>query len=350
MKIRQLTRQEDWREWDRFVKEHPKSSLYHTLEWKNILEATFGYKARFLVAESGAGIIDILPLYMVSILGLWKKFVCIPLSGSYSAFLSDNSTAHSLLIGAAAALGRKEGVQYIEIRDSAPNAMLTRHNFIERRPFYFPQLAIQDVETNSKILTHGHRESISKSQKKGVVVESSNNKKDLKKFYEMLEGMYQEFGTPIFSFSYLSNMWDNLMPHDFFKLYTITYNDQTVGGGCNLIYRDQMIYKYGTYLPSARKLFPIHGFLWFTIEECVRRGLRSFNLGATSAGDKGLLQFKKSFGAVENPGYFYYLPVKGKPPAMDTYLDSFHFIKKIWRLLPRRLLRIIGPQFYRWIC
>ena len=350
MKVSLITDEEGWHEWDQFVKAHPKSSLYHALEWKDIMEATFGYDARFLVARSDAGIIDILPLYLVSLLGIWKKLVCIPMSGSYAAFLSENSGAHSLLIEAATVLARKEGVQYLEIRNNAPHEALLSHNFIERRPFYFSQIEIRDVETNKKLLSQRHRRSIAKGGKMGLSVVTSRDKADLGMLYAVMEEMYREFGTPIFSYSYLENMWETLMPHGLFVLFIIRHNGKVVGGGCNYVFRDKMIYKYGAYRPSARPLCPTHALIWGAIEECSRRRLRFFDLGATSAGDHGLRQFKNSFGAAENPGFFYYLPIKGKPPAMEAYHDSYQFIKKIWQHLPKPLLRIIGPHFYKWIC
>ena len=345
-----LISQKDWPEWDRFVKGRPNSSLYHTLEWKNILETSFGYKAKLLAVRSNTEIIDILPLYLISLLGIRKKLVCIPLSGSYSAFLSEDSTAHSLLIEAAVDLAVREGVQYIEIRNNIPHDILVHHNFIEHRPFYFPQIEIHNADANKRLMTHGHRESIAKFQKKGAHIEVGCKKDDLKKFYAILEDMYREFGTPIFSYSYLENMWNILKPQENIALYVIKHNEKIIGGGCMLLYRDQMIYKYGAYIMASRSLCPTHGLVWFGITECVRRGLQVFDLGATSAGDKGLLQFKKNFGAAENPAYFYYFPVKGKPPEMETYLDSFQLIKRVWKLLPKPLLRFIGPQFYKWIC
>lgn len=349
MKVSMISEQ-DWDEFDRFVKAQPNSSLYHTIEWKNILEATFGYKARFLVARSDSDIIDVLPLYLVSLLKVRKKLVCIPLSGTYSAFLSENSAAHSLLIDAAVELARKEGVQYLEIRSNTRHDAFAGRDFIERHPFYFSQLEIKNTAANKKLLTHGHKLSITRAGKRGVSVELSTDKDDLRKLYAVMEEMYREFGTPLFSYCYLANMRETLGAGGSFLLFLIKRDGRIIGGGCNLLYGDTMIFKYGTYLPSERALCPFHALHWNAIEECIRRGLRYADLGATSAGDKGLRQFKRNWGAVENSGFFYYLPVKGKPPEMNTYLDSFQVIKKIWRHLPKPLLRIVGSQIYKWVC
>jgi len=350
MKVSMVITDQDWDEFGRFVNNSPKSSFYHTVEWKKILEASFGHKARFLVVRSDSNIIDALPLYLVSIMGFRKKLVCIPMSGSYSTFLSENDTAQSLLLEAAIALAQKEKVQYLEIRSNLENKNLIQHNFIERNPFYFSQIAIQDLETNRKLLSEGHRKSIAKAKKLGVSIEPSEDRDDLKKLYAVMEEMYREFGTPIFDYSYLENMWEQLKPLGLFVMLVIKHAGRIIGGGCFLLSRDTLIYKYGTYLPSERALCPFPPLHWSGIEECVKRGLHFADLGASSAGDKGLLQFKKNWGASETPGYFYYLPIKGKPPQMDNYLDSFQFVKKLWKRFPKPLLRMAGPYFYRWVC
>ena len=82
----------------------------------------------------------------------------------------------------------------------------------------------------------------------------------------------------------------------------------------------------------------------------IERKARYFNFGATSIGDEGLLRFKKGWGANDCKGYFYYLPVKGKPPKIEDYLDSYKLAKKIWCHLPKAYLRMIGQNAYKWLC
>ena len=237
-----LIKNEDLSGWDQFIKSHPQSSLFHTSEWKSILEKTFGFKAKFIAAYEGSDIIDGLPLFLVSFLGLGKKLICIPQSGFYSAFLSDHAEAQNLLIKAAINMARNEGVRYLEIRSNAPIEALAMHDFILRHPYYFPNLELIDVSTNQNAMSKLHRRNVNKAKKLGVSVELSGRKLDLKKFYAMLEEMYREYGTPIFNFSFLNNMWENLVPKDLFFLLLVKHKKNIIGGGCFYHFNDVVTY------------------------------------------------------------------------------------------------------------
>jgi len=349
MEIRLITGKE-WDEWDQFIKTHPKGSLYHSLEWKNILETTFGYKARFLAVRSEAGIVDGLPLYLVSMRGLGKKLICVPLCGYYPPLLSDHGPARNLLLDAAVKMAEEERVQYLEIRSDTAIPELDERNFIVRHPYYFPDLKLVDEQQNYKALLHAHKKNIATAQRNGVVVEPSRDKTNLLKFYAMMEEMYREYGTPIFAYSYLSNMWDELGSKDNFFFLLAKHDERVIGGGCFFHFKDTVTFKYGCCIKSAQPLRPYNALTWRGITLGIERGAHYFNFGATSYRDKGLLFFKKGWGAEEGKTYFYYLPIKGKPPEMEAYLDSFKLIKKIWRHLPKPVLRAIGPHFYKWIC
>jgi hypothetical protein len=102
---------------------------------KKYFGETFGFKAIFIAAYESSDIIDGLPLFSVSVLGLGIKIICIPQSGFYSAFLSDHNKVHKLLIKAAINMTQDEGVRYLEIRSDAPIGAFARHDFIVRHSY-----------------------------------------------------------------------------------------------------------------------------------------------------------------------------------------------------------------------
>src|ERR1700691_2956737 len=68
-------------EWDTFVLRHPLGSVYHTSEWKRVIQQGFRHiRGRFLVLREGeAGrILAGLPIYSVSSWLLGNRLVSIP--------------------------------------------------------------------------------------------------------------------------------------------------------------------------------------------------------------------------------------------------------------------------------
>ena len=64
-----LLRQEDYKEWDRFIKSSPDSTIFHTIGWKRVIEETFGYKSNYLILKNSEGeIVGVSPAFLI------KKF------------------------------------------------------------------------------------------------------------------------------------------------------------------------------------------------------------------------------------------------------------------------------------
>ncbi|CAD6492121.1 MAG: Acetyltransferase (GNAT) domain protein [Candidatus Argoarchaeum ethanivorans] len=65
----QPLRREDYEEWNKFAKVHKNATIFHTIEWKKVLEETFGYKPAYLVTKNSEGeIVGISPAFSVKTL------------------------------------------------------------------------------------------------------------------------------------------------------------------------------------------------------------------------------------------------------------------------------------------
>ncbi|MCK5216660.1 MAG: GNAT family N-acetyltransferase [Methanosarcinales archaeon] len=65
----QPLRREDYEEWNKFAKVHTNATIFHTIEWKKVLEETFGYKPEYLVVKNSKGkMIGISPAFSVKTL------------------------------------------------------------------------------------------------------------------------------------------------------------------------------------------------------------------------------------------------------------------------------------------
>ena len=59
----------DYEEWNEFVKAHKNATIFHTMEWKKVLEETFGYKSEYLVVNNSEGkLVGMSPAFSVKTL------------------------------------------------------------------------------------------------------------------------------------------------------------------------------------------------------------------------------------------------------------------------------------------
>src|SRR5258708_36633591 len=78
-------------EWDTFVLGHPSGSVYHTTEWKSVIERAFPHiRRRFLVLRDGGSnqIRGGLPVYRVSSWLLGRRLVSIPFATACDPLVS----------------------------------------------------------------------------------------------------------------------------------------------------------------------------------------------------------------------------------------------------------------------
>ena len=162
--------------------------------------------------------------------------------------------------------------------------------------------------------------------------------------------LFQNFGSPIFNFNYLKNMWMSLHDYGELVLLKILQKGIIVGGGIFLFYNDQIIYKYGACKKEYLQFRPYNALIWEAILMGLERKMEHLNLGAVAVGEEGLIGFKKSWGANMHRSLFYYFPVEGNSPKIENYFNSFSLAKTIWRHLPRTLVNNLGPKTYEWIC
>ena len=85
--------------------------------------------------------------------------------------------------------------------------------------------------------------------------------------------------------------------------------------------------------------------MWEAIKMYVANGSKSFNFGRTELDHKGLLQFKRGWGAREEAiNYYKYDLVKN---AFIKDSSRIKYFNAIFQKLPLPLLKLAGHLFYR---
>ncbi len=337
--------------WRAFVQAQPRRSLYNTASWRDILRRSYGFEPVYLVALRNDRVVESLPLFSIRHpLLRARKLVSTPFSGWYSTFLSEDREAKQALVARAVQMARDQRARYLEIRTADALPWLEELGFVVRRPLCFPELPLQDRESNLKRMAAAHRRAIRRARAQGLVVSRSDRIEDLQAFYRILQDLFQGFGSPALKYGYYEAMWQELGPKDEFALLVARHADRIVGAGVFFFYNGKVIYKNGVCTLESLPLRPYNALLWHALEMGLERGMRHYNLGATSPADTGLLRFKQQWGAEPKEPFFYYLPVAGRFPEIEDYFDSYAWQKAVWRRLPRPLVDWLGPRITEWVC
>ncbi len=83
--------------WDEYVFNHPNSTFYHQIGWKNVVEKRYGHKPYYLLAKEDGEIKGVLPLFLMKSLLFGRKLVSVP-SAPYGGACADSRTIEKALV------------------------------------------------------------------------------------------------------------------------------------------------------------------------------------------------------------------------------------------------------------
>jgi serine/alanine adding enzyme len=104
-------------EWQTYIKNAPNASLYHALEWRDVLRRAFGHRSWYLMAQDDGKTRGVLPLVEMKSSLFGHFFVSLPFL-DYGGILADAPQYETALATAAADLAAKRGAHHIELRQS----------------------------------------------------------------------------------------------------------------------------------------------------------------------------------------------------------------------------------------
>ncbi|MBU0898229.1 MAG: peptidoglycan bridge formation glycyltransferase FemA/FemB family protein [Nanoarchaeota archaeon] len=343
MKVEILSKENE-NEWKNFVENHSESNLYHTVEWKNVIEKTYKYKPFYIMAKGNDKKINgILPMFEVRSIFFGKRTVSLPYSHSVGV-LGGNVTV-SGLVDFAKKIVDDRGLDYLEIKER-PNIKL---NGLKECPHYICSFLY--LKDSLDILWKNFDKSsvrwgIKKAEKNGVNVVEGKNIEDYKKFYKILLETRKHQGLPAYSFSLFENIYKNLGSNS--KLYLAYKDDICIAGLVLLFYKKEVIYAYAASKRRYLNLQPNNLLLWNAIKWSKNNGFDVFDFGITPPEHKNLLLFKSRWGTknIKVP-YYYYLNKIHELPLIDSTSPKFKSMIMLWKMFPIFISKRLGPYLLR---
>lgn len=316
--------------WKEFLKRAPGATVYHTPEWKRVLEKSFGYKPYYIFAIDETGEIrGFLPLMLVRSRVFGSRLSCLPLAHR-CGYIGNPASLAWVLNSAIELYNKKLGNGTLEIRDLSEGYFEESYNFST----YILELSDSIDEVWRKLDKSSVRWAIKKATKLGVNVEISNNPEDIKVFYELNCQTKKKKGVPCHPLRFFKSLFRYASQYS--QLYLVKVKGDIIGGGVMLLFRDTVIYGYGAARDSMLKYYPYHAFLWKAIEDAIRKEFRFFDFGRTHKQNTGLIEFKKRWGTKEVVLVYSYYP---HIPNSDN-LRNNKLLTNFVRYLPSQIYKL----------
>jgi predicted N-acyltransferase len=337
------------RRWDRFVDEHPLGCIYARSDWIRVIAATYKQIKPNAVALTDAegAIKAALPYCIVSSPLTGTRVVSLPFSSYCDPMLQDASNLPKLLDAILSVLHQTRASYYelrsLRTQDAMNDERLKMHAYHKTHLLYLDG-------GFEKVAGSFHRDCIRRSVKKavksGITVREGAAENDFSTFYMMHSRTRKRLGLPIQPYRLFENMWKIMYPR-YLTFLLAELNGVAVGGLILFKYRDTVSLEHITSLEQYLPLRPNHLLLHSAIERACMESYRVLDFGKTSPENKGLLDFKRRWGAeMFDAPYFYYPGIQGLMSFEQNDVKQ-KLLLFVGRHMPLPMARIMGRIVYR---
>lgn len=328
-------------EWDTFVREHPLGSPCHLTAWKRGVEASFGHRPHYLMAQEAGRLQGVLPLFEVRGLLGGRALVSVPY-GVYGGILATTATAGAALLDAARELGRRLRASHVELRHRKGQELdlPTKSLYVT-----FSRSISACEEDNLAQIPRKQRRMTRQGLKHGLRTELGLGHLDA--FWEIYAHSVQTLGSPAFPRGLFRALVTEFGKEC--ELLTIWKEDRMVAGVLSFYYEDQVLPYYGG---AHREAFPyaVNDFMyWELICHAAGLGYRVFDFGRSREGT-GPYNFKRHWGFEPVPlPYQYVLLNGGRMPDLSPSNPRMRLAIGGWKRLPAGVAKALGPVVTRYL-
>jgi serine/alanine adding enzyme len=119
---------------------------------------------------------------------------------------------------------------------------------------------------------------------------------------------------------------------------------QPIGGLIALTFKNSLIVPWASSLRQYLSLCPNMLLYWETLRSACLEGFQRFDFGRSSR-NSGTYRFKRQWGAVEEPLFWYTIPLTASlRPTLSSSDPKAALLARLWRYLPLHVTRWLGPH------
>ena len=192
------------------------------------------------------------------------------------------------------------------------------------------------------------RWAIGKAERQGLRFVRDNSESAVHLFYLLFARTRRAMGIPVFPRKFFVAMWRHIIRSGGGQLFLVYQNDEPIHAMICFASKDTFIPAYAAPQNRWRKLYPSEYMFWNSIVWAIEHGFRSYDFGADSFRQEGLLFFKRKWGGVQQRmAYDFFLHRAAALPQFDSSAPVYETVRKLWPLLPDTLSRAFGSWVTR---
>lgn len=332
-------------EWDRLALS--KGTVFHTIAFREILTASFGYQCAYhAVLASDGRICALLPLIAGRNLGLKKAGVALPFV-NYMDICATDDEALRFLLGTVPELLDKLGLDYIELRFKEQD--MSGSGWSRQSENYTFALPLTDDEEKVLALsTASNRNHVRKVYKNNWFTVSFDPR-HLEAFYQVYVKRMKELGSPAPDIRFFKRFFEYL-PDNTFLLTVLENETGKIVGGMLLITSPSnktVYYPYGANLIEYNSKYLNNYMYWEAVKFAIKNKMEYLDLGRSQIGS-GTYKYKEQWGA-KALQLKYLVYNGGRQGASPPDRGEFSLLVALWKVTPGFVTNSLGKQIIKYL-
>jgi len=328
--------------WSEYVRTTADGGLYHRLEWDAAL-AIYRLHTLRLTATCEGRVVGVLPLVVQQSRLFGRRLASLPWFDSAGS-LADSVEALEALLTAALSHAARCGATEIHLRQiqATPQWQSPRTDKVLMRLTLQPKSDDLWKELSAKV-----RNQVRKGEKSGLTYECGGPSL-VHDFFGVYATNMRDLGSP----SHSEGFFEAVVAAfgDDVQVHVVRLAAMVVGCGLTLANGRFLEIPWASSLREYNPLCVNHFLYWNILRQACERRYEFFHFGRSTAGS-GTWHFKRQWGAVDVPLYWYSLASDGTPIAQESRPEeSFALAQRAWRRLPLWLSRRLGPRIICNVC
>ena len=330
--------------WNEWIQEFPAADIFHSAQWAQVLFESYRFPLHYVVLKEGTQILAIVPVAEVRSFLTGNRGVSLPFSDTCPPLLSGDPRTPQKLSEFLRDLGVRRGWNYVELRGSTGNL----DGAVQAEEFFVHDLVLERSEADQFAkLKDSNRRSIRKARASGIEVKTFRTQESIRTYYELHCLTRKRHGLPPQPFRFFDRIQRVLLEPGTGFVQLAGHQGKWIAGAVFLQFQKRSTYKFGASNLAFQHLRPNNLLMWEAIEKLRSEGSGSLCFGRTDVDDEGLLQFKRSWGAVESSVSYWRLALGRHRVVQVARPGRASAAKVVLRRLPIPLLRLIGTLAYR---
>ncbi|MBE3560609.1 MAG: GNAT family N-acetyltransferase [Ktedonobacteraceae bacterium] len=335
--------------WHTLIKEQVKETFHYDQRWFELITKLYGYRVIQLTTTDAQGqITGFLPLCSISSVVTGRRLVALPFSDHCPLLATDEKSSQDL-IDQAIRLAQQQKVKYLELRAGINDSLAARSDLIASDLYTNWSLPLQPrSEDMWAALRKPVQQQVKKSRKLGVQIRVAQKREDMLLYHRLhLQTRTRKHGMPAQAQDYFLKLWDYFAADGAIRLLLAEHQGTPIAGIILLISGTTIHYAYGASDEAYLHLAPNNLLFWIAIEWGCNQGYRTFDFGRTARDNQGLMEFKRRWGAIQEPLPYYYYPHAAGLAATSETSWKYRLLTNTWKKLPLAITGPLGGYLYR---